>query len=263
MTDDDFRCSVSSRDADEPLAGTAPTDTAFLLVEHPGAWGRQAIAESRLPAAVRTFLDGLAGTRVQLIRRNGGVGGPGVRVFHATANAGGFAVRTTLLDAVDDLLALDLEHDLVDHEDGLWLVCTNGRRDRCCAEIGRPITAALATRWPEETWETTHLGGHRFSGTLLALPSGHTLGRLTHDNAIGACGEVEAGGVPIALSRGRAGRSGIEQVRELHVLAGGSADVEVNEVPGPERRQSCGDLRLKGTSRYEIVDSEISNSLLH
>lgn len=252
MTDDDFRCSVGSRDDGEPLAGTAPTDTEFLFVEYPGAWGRQAVAESRLPETVRTFLDGLSGIRVQLIRRNGGANGSGVRVFHAAANADGFGVRTTVLADVADLLTLDLERDLTDHEGGLWLVCTNGRRDRCCAEIGRLITAALAARWPEETWETTHLGGHRFSGTLLALPSGHTLGRLSVDDAVEACAEVEAGGVPVELSRGRAGRSGVEQVRELHVLRGGHPDDEIVEVPGPARRQSCGDLRLKGTTRFEV-----------
>lgn len=252
MTDDDFRCSVGSRDDGEPLAGTAPTDAAFLLVEYPGAWGRQAVAESRLPEAVRAFLDDLPGIRVQLIRRNGGGRVPGVRVFHAQANEEGFAVRTIVLSDVEDLLTLDLERDLTEHESRLWLVCTNGRRDRCCAVIGRPITAALAARWPDETWETTHLGGHRFSGTLLALPSGHTLGRLTLDNAVEACEEVEAGGVSPLLSRGRAGRSGIEQVRELHVLAGGSPEDEIVEVRGPERRQSCGDLRIKGTSLFEI-----------
>lgn len=255
MTDDDFRCSVGSRDDGEPLAGTAPTDSAFLFVEYPGAWGRQAVAESRLPESVRMFLDGLSGIRVQLIRRNGGVSGPGIRLFHAVANDEGFAVRTAVLSDVNALLTLDLEHDLADHDRGLWLVCTNGRRDRCCAEIGRPITAALATRWPEETWETTHLGGHRFSGTLLALPSGHTLGRLSLDDAIEACAEVEAGGVPVELSRGRAGRSGVDQVRELHVLGGGSPDDEIVEVHGPERRQSCGDVKVKGTSRFEIRPS--------
>lgn len=252
MSDDDFRCSVGSRDDGEQLAGTAPTDSAFLFVEYPGAWGRHAIAESRLPEAVKAHLDGLSGIRVQLIRRHGGRGGPGVRVFHARVVEEGFAIRTTLLTAVDDLLTLDLDQDLTDHDGGLWLVCTNGRRDRCCAEIGRPITTALAARWPDETWETTHLGGHRFSGTLIALPSGHTLGRLTVDNVVSACAEVEAGGVPVELSRGRAGRSGLEQVRELHVLAGGDPDVEIVEVPGPQRRQSCGDLKLKATTVFEL-----------
>lgn len=252
MTDDEFRCSASSSDDQEPLAGTAPTDSAMLFVEHSGAWGRQAVAQSRLPQAVKDHLDGLRGLRVQLIRRHGGETGPGVRVFHAAAHEEGFAVTTALLTRVDDIVAVDLAKDLEPHEQGLWLVCTNGRRDRCCAEIGRPITAALAARWPEETWETTHLGGHRFSGTLLALPSGHTLGRLSPDNCVEACQQIERGEVPTALSRGRAGRSGVAQVRELHVAAGGHRDVEIVEVTGPDRRQSCGDLMMKGTTRFEV-----------
>jgi len=252
MTDEEFRCSDSSRDDAEPLAGTAPTDTAILFLEHAGAWGRQALSQSRLPQAVKDHLARLVGTRVQLIRRHGGEAGPGVRIFHAVAGEDGFAVTTTVLARVDDIVALDLEHDLTSHEQQLWFVCTNGRRDRCCTEIGRPVTAALAARWPEGTWETTHLGGHRFSGTLLALPSGHTLGRLSTDNAVEACHQVERGGVPLELSRGRAGRSGVAQVRELHLRAGGRADAEIVEVPGPERRQSCGDLQVKGTTRFEV-----------
>ncbi len=252
MTDVEFRCSATSRDDEEPLAGTAPTDSAMLFVEHAGAWGRQAVAQSRLPHAVKEHLEGLTGLRVQLIRRYGGETGPGVRVFHAAAREGGFAVTTAVLASVDDVVALDLARDLAPHDRGLWFVCTNGRRDRCCAEIGRPITAALAGRWPEETWETTHLGGHRFSGTLLALPSGHTLGRLSPENCIEACLEIERGGVPAELSRGRAGRSGVEQVRELHVAAGGHPDAAIIEVTGPERRQSCGDLTMKGTRRFEV-----------
>lgn len=256
MTDEELRCSASSRDDAEPLAGTAPTDTAFLFLEHVGAWGRQAVAHSRLPQTVKDRLDQLSGVRVQLIRRHGGQTGPGVRIFHAVAAEDGFVVTTALLGATEELETLDLERDLTPHDKGLWFVCTNGRRDRCCAELGRPITAALAARWPEETWETTHLGGHRFSGTLLALPSGHTLGRLNAENCVEACHEVERGGVPVELSRGRAGRSGVEQVRELHICAGGHPDVEIVELPGPERRQSCGDLRAKGTTRFEVRNSE-------
>lgn len=250
---DDFRCSLASRLDDEQLAGTAPTEHTFLLVEHPGPWGRRAVEESRLPDAVRRHLAELPDTRVQLVRRHGGVAGPGIRVFRAVADptTPGFAVATAVLDSPEDLL--DLDHaDLVPHHGALWLVCTNGRRDRCCAEVGRPVAAALAARWPEETWETTHLGGHRFAGTLLALPSGHTLGRLDAERAVAACAGLEDGQVPVALSRGRAGLAPAEQVRELHLLAGGSPDVELVAVPGPPRRQSCGDVAEKATTRWEV-----------
>ena len=193
-----FRCSEGSRGDAEPLAGTAPTEVDFLFLEHVGSWGRQALVESRLPVAVRDHLTGLAGTRVQLIRRHGGQAGPGVRVFRAVAHDAGFTLTTALLDRVDDVVGLDLEHDLVPYEGRLWLVCTNGRRDRCCTEIGRPVAAALARHWPEETWETTHLGGHRFAGTLLALPSGHTLGPVSaRDRGRGVSPRSRQGGVPV------------------------------------------------------------------
>jgi hypothetical protein len=247
----DFRCSVASRDDEEPMAGTAPTDTELLLVEHAGSWGRKAVAESRLPEAVRDHLAGLAGVRVQLVRRHGGGAGTGTRVFHARATAAGFEVRTAVLAGPEDLLDLDVERDLASYDGPLWLVCTNGRRDRCCAEIGRPVTAALAEKWPEATWETTHLGGHRFSGTLLALPSGHTLGRLDAISALEACAALERGEVPVEHSRGRAGLPAPEQVRELHVLAGGDPDVELVEVPVAPRRASCGDLVEKPGTRWE------------
>ena len=159
----------------------------------------------------------------------------------------------------------------------LWLVCTNGRRDRCCAEAGRPIAAALSARWPEETWETTHLGGHRFAGTLLALPSGLALGRLDAGSAVAACKELEAGRLPLGHARGRAGRPPAVQVAELHlraeldlddaapadalsvdgdtvVLGIGGADyaVEVGRIRTDPRRQSCADLKTKPGWEYRV-----------
>lgn len=252
---DDFRCAMASAADDEPLAGTAVTATELLLVEAPGPWGRDAVTENRLPAAVRAHLAGLTGTKVLLVRRYGGGAGPGTRVLHARRDGvrlrAGFVVTSTVLDRPEGLLDLDLA-GLAPYDGPLWLVCTNGRRDLCCADVGRAVAGELAGAWPEGTWETTHLGGHRFAGTLLALPSGLSLGRLTPEGAVEACRAVERGDVPLELCRGRAGASPEEQVRELHVLAGGSPDVDVVAVPGPVRRQSCGDLRTKPTTRFEI-----------
>lgn len=247
----DFRCSAASAEDDEQLAGTAPTETELLLVEAPGPWGHDAIVENRLPAPVREHLAALDGTKVLLLRRPRGRRGPGTRVFRARREGAGFAVTTTVLPDPLDLVDLDLA-TLVPYDGPLWLVCTNGRRDRCCAEIGRPIAEALGLRWPEGTWETTHLGGHRFSGTLLALPSGFTLGRLDASSAGDLCEALERGDVPIEHCRGRAGLPAPAQVKELHVLAGGSPDVEVVAHPGPLRRQSCGSPKEKPTTRYEI-----------
>ncbi|GAB3017394.1 hypothetical protein GCM10011376_02350 [Nocardioides flavus (ex Wang et al. 2016)] len=248
-----FRCSLASLTDDEPIAGTAPTDPELLLVECPGPWGRDAVADNRLPDVVRAHLASLD-LKVLLLRRCDGSAGPGTRVFRATATPDGYVVRGTVLDRPEDLLDLDLTDPgaLSAYDGPLWLVCTNGKRDRCCAEIGRPVARLIAEEWPDATWETTHLGGHRFSGTLLALPSGLTLGRLGTTNALAACAAVARGEVPVEVTRGRAGRPGVEQVRELYVLTGGDMDDEVVAVPGPARRQSCGDDKVKATTRYEV-----------
>lgn len=281
-----FRCSVASADTGEPLAGSAPADPVWLFVEDSGPWGRKALAESRLPDDVRRRLLDLAGVRVQLLRRYGGGERPGTTVIAATAGPEGFGIEAARLENPRDLLDLDLgglAHGrgagLPAHDAPLWLVCTNGRRDVCCAEQGRTVAAALAQRWPEETWETTHLGGHRFAATLLALPSGHTLGRLGAESATDACAAIERGEVPLDHSRGRAGTRPEAQVAELHLrrrlgvaqesavqvtavdegvvtLRGrdGVWRVEVRTVPGPAVRQSCASEELKRSPRVEVVD---------
>jgi hypothetical protein len=271
-----FRCAAASlRDA-EPMAGSAPTDVEWLFVEYAGPWGRKAVAESKLPDAVREHLDGLDGVRVQLIRRHGGESGPGVRVFAATLGAAP-VVRTSVLHDVADLLGPIAWQA---YDGPLWFVCTNGRRDVCCAEVGRPVTSALAARWPEGTWETTHLGGHRFSGTLLALPSGIALGRLDAESAVVAVTGLDAGRLPVEHARGRAGVPGAAQVAELHLRtelgltgladvalvsadagdpgvvvldAGGERyDVRVEESVGEPRRQSCADLKTKPAPVFRV-----------
>lgn len=283
-----FRCSLASKADDEPLAGTAPPEQAYLFVEYAGAWGAQAVAETRWPTEVRERLASLDGVRVQLIRRYGGISGPGIRVFHARTTPMGTEVRTGVLDRVEQLLDLDLDPDtdtdtdtvvLEPYEHPLWLVCTNGRRDLCCAELGRPVAAALSARWPEETWETTHLGGHRFAVTMLALPSSITLGRLDTESAVLALEEVLAGRHPLGFSRGLAGLSPRAQVAQLHVLEATGLDrlgevrvlaerdgtvrlqageetweVRVESRPGPDRAQSCGvDPVAKPTTVHEVV----------
>lgn len=247
----DFRCTFASVEDEEPIIGTAPTDPELLLVESPGPWGREAVTDNRLPEPVREHLGSLD-LKVFLLRRYDGSAGPGTRVFHARATEEGYDLRGMVLDRPEDLLGLDLAA-LPAYDAPLWLVCTNGKRDRCCAEAGRPVAGLLSQEWPEGTWETTHLGGHRFSGTLLALPSGLTLGRLDTGNTLAACEAIARGEVPLEVCRGRAGRPGLEQARELHLLAGGDPADEIVAVPGPARRQSCGDDKVKGTTRFEVA----------
>lgn len=257
-----FRCSAASALEGEPLAGTAPTDRAFLFVEYAGAWGRNA------PDLLREHVQIPDGLRPQLIRRYRSTTDGGLRVFIAWRPDGGsttdeFRVETTTLADLTQLDRLDLvaptegrSPGLDEHTEPLWLVCTNGRRDVCCAELGRPVTAALSEQWPGETWETSHLGGHRFAATLLALPSGITLGRVDPVTVKEATQQVADGDHPTTYSRGRAGLTPAEQAIDIHATRTGidPSRLRAVEQPTPPRRLSCADELGKPSTQVEVVE---------
>jgi hypothetical protein len=188
------RCSAASRHRGDPQAGTAPVASRWLLIEHPGPWAKKPMDTPPLTgpagAAVERTCASFGG-RVLLVRR------PGRRAqddepkaWYAVDTVRGTRLRGFWRTA-DDLLAA--AHALGTPLSGsdedappMVLVCTHATRDACCAVRGRPIVAALARALPDEVWECTHLGGHRFSGTLLSLPDGTCLGRLDPDTAVGA-----------------------------------------------------------------------------
>ena len=196
---DPARCSVLSRAADEQLAGSAPRARAWLVLEQPGPYGFAALTESHLPEAVRASLGTLpkdSGTTVLLARRVGRhADDPAAleqrRFWFAHVSPGGVRMRTGVLDD-SELVRSDLAEVLAAAANGelppwgsksdepLLLVCTNSKRDVCCALEGRPVAESLAAdpTYSSRVLEVSHLGGHRFAPTALLLPTGHAFGRL-------------------------------------------------------------------------------------
>src|SRR6476620_9315051 len=69
-----LRCSFAAEERGDALFATASPAAGFLLVEQPGAWGRQALTESQLDTAVAAQLGAraiAASLRVVLSRRHG------------------------------------------------------------------------------------------------------------------------------------------------------------------------------------------------
>jgi hypothetical protein len=93
-----------------------------------------------------------------------------------------------------------------DATDPVLLVCTNGRRDACCARFGRPAVLDLLERGRHEVWETSHTGGHRFAPAVVALPTGYQFGG------------PDATTLTTAACRGRSGLPASAQAAELAVL---------------------------------------------
>ncbi len=221
-----FRCAVASEDRSESMTGTASSVRSFLLVEHPGPWGIDALRDARMPDGIGPELrarTAATGTKVLLIRRPAGVSrhSEGPRVFVGWTHHADPWLETTVLDDLAGVHDLDLEAlaegrslGLTPHTDPVLAVCTHGRHDTCCAERGRPVAAGLAELFPEETWEASHVGGDRFAANLLVLPHGLYYGRLQPDTARGVARLLAAGEVDLDHLRGRAGLSSPLQAAE-------------------------------------------------
>ena len=212
----EFRCAGASLLRDEPPGGTASTVRAFLMLEHPGPWGVDALRDARLPDGLGARLRAAAagtGVRVLLVRRPGArPSGDARRVFAAYADPHRPWLESGRLGDLRETLDLDWAGlragrttGLPAHEGSLLCVCTHGRHDACCAERGRPVAQALARAHPGETWEVSHIGGDRFAGNLLVLPHGLYYGRLDPQTALAVAGSHLSGHLDLDHLRGRSG----------------------------------------------------------
>ncbi len=221
-----FRCAIASDQRDEPMTGTASTVRAFLLVEHPGAWGVDALRDARLPDGLGDALKRAAAAakvRPLLVRRpDRRTDQDGMQVFAAFAHPSRSWIETTVLTDAHQLLDLDLAAlgagrslGLTPYDEPLFCVCTHGRHDACCAERGRPVAAALAEAYPQQTWEVSHIGGDRFAGNMLVLPEGLYYGRLDAESSVAVAGGHVAGRLDLDRLRGRSSYAMPVQFAEL------------------------------------------------
>lgn len=197
------------------MAGTASTVRAFLLIETPGAWGVDAVRDNRLPERVKSELARRAnrhGVRLLMIRRHGRSVPGDLTAFAAYADPADPWLETAALPDPAGLLDLDLaavgagrSPGLTPHVSPLFLVCTHGRHDVCCAERGRPVASTLHQTAPDDTWEVSHIGGDRFAGNLLVLPDGLYYGRLDPAAAVGLAERQRHGHLDLDHLRGRCG----------------------------------------------------------
>lgn len=226
-------CSALSQTLGEPLAGTAAAATTWLCIEQPGPWGRDAVLESHLDKTIGAELTARAkgsGVRLALIRRPGRSESssrelPRRQVYLAHTMPGRTWLERIVVNNPKELLQFDFAALGAGVAPGvgeamsepMFLVCTNGRRDECCARVGRPIAATLAARYGERVWECTHTGGHRFAPTGVVLPVGYLYGRLTVDAADRILRAVARGEAVVDGCRGRSTWTPAGQVAELAV----------------------------------------------
>ncbi|WP_416954627.1 sucrase ferredoxin [Nocardioides sp. T5] len=288
-----FRCAAASRARGDELAGTASTVRSFLLLEHPGPWGVDALRDARLPDGLGAHLQEQARrhrVRVLLVRSPGRRAGAGpTRVVAARAAGPASWAEGADLDRIEDVRDVDLAAlgagrsvGLEPQGDPVLAVCTHGRHDACCAELGRPVALALADG-PQAAavWETSHVGGDRFAGNLLVLPRGLYYGGLDPDSAHEVAAATARGEVLLDHLRGRSDlpmpaqaadidvrrRTGLTGLDEVLVVSSRSAgdvttvtleaageplEVRVRRVLGPGQVLTCRAGRENPVTSYEV-----------
>jgi hypothetical protein len=161
--------------------------------------------------------------RIVLIRRP--TAGPiGTRsVFVAHSDPARPQLRRADLDDERDLLDIptgavargDLSRVGRPHDEPLYLVCTNGKRDVCCAINGRPLVRELTSVEPERTWECSHIGGDRFAANLVVLPDGLYFGRVAPADVAPLTEGLREGRVLLSRYRGRSWYDRASQFAEI------------------------------------------------
>lgn len=191
------------------MAGTASRARIWIAVEHPGPWPAHAVADILGDIAVPE------GMRIVLIRQSRSTEG---RVFISDPESG--RLHAANVNHAGEIAQWDLIAISNGHLPGRRttahpiLVCTNGRRDQCCAIAGRELLRECAQA---SVWESTHLGGHRFSPVVLRLSDGFMFGRVTpHDLS-----HILAGRTPVHCARGRTAYPPAVQAAEIAVLNAG------------------------------------------
>ena len=205
-------CSQAARDSGDDPAGSAAQFSSFLLLDHGGTWSATAAedATALLPTSAASAVAGTEGLRVFAIRnvhpRRVTDAPPG---YQGLNGPDGF-IRP--LRATTEVAVLDRRGAL----DGPMLaVCTNGRRDRCCAIVGRGVAVGLHARFGDRVVEISHLGGHRYAATMLVLPWGYAYGFLDVPGAIDVAEAAKDGLVHPRGLRGRADLTPAAQAAEV------------------------------------------------
>ncbi len=215
-----MRCSALAEELGEPMIGTVEQRVRWLLVEDRSAWGQDATADvvgADVVAALKRDR-----VRVLLVRRREADPAADAvrRVVLVDTNARQMSMRT--IGSLDELEPAQLASvSITDFgaplTEPIFLVCSNGKRDACCAVRGRALLGALSEEHGDWTWECTHLGGHRFAANLVCLPDGIVYGRVTAADGPRLADAYREGRLAPAAMRGRSAWAAPAQVAEQHL----------------------------------------------
>jgi hypothetical protein len=222
-------CADASGAADEGLVATASRVDRWVLVEYRGLWDRDVLGGSLLSeplkAHLRDQLGKLGHSRLLFIKRPERRSYKRRMLYVGSCRPGDERFYTLEFDRHDDLLGYDFAAALLDGgtpgvpvDHPLFVVCTHGKRDRCCAKYGRPLYDQLKGKVdPEWVWQATHVGGDRFAGNVVVLPEGLYFGRVGEEDLAPILDDYFDGRINLERYRGRSAYAFAVQAAEQAV----------------------------------------------
>jgi hypothetical protein len=267
-------CSVNSSQTSEPLMASAPRTDFWVLLEYPYPVSEKALKKNLLADEVNSYLAALQAalpaSRVLLTHKQTSKAGLPLSLFLADGREAHAALYEILLNNSMDLLGLDIPaiftggaqaHTAI-ARDTLFLVCTNGKRDACCAKWGLPLYNSLIKHYGDLVWQTSHVGGHRFAPNLICLPHGIYNGRIPLEKASLIADRYMDGRLTLEYYRGLATYPAPVQAAEHHLrLMTGDDRIEAYHLetfsPRGEDRWEISFSGAQDQTRYQIYIESI------
>jgi hypothetical protein len=257
-----FYCCDHSREAGEPLFGTAPLSPVWVALEYNGAWGAKTPDDSDLSPAVKAriaaWTTAIPNLKFVFIRRRpDGEASGKTRLYVARVLEMSPELYQLDLDSPEDVLTLDMAGlalgapEFAEYltDTTLWLVCINGRRDISCARYGVPVLEALRAEAGSNVWGSTHIGGHRFAATLTVLPEGSMYGFVEPQDVAELVTRQREGRLLTDKLRGRTCYPEAAQAAE-HFLRAAHA---IDELPGVRLLGIESDGEARWQVRFELL----------
>jgi hypothetical protein len=295
-----FYCSELSRQYAEKTYGTASTGDVWLLVEYPYWWGSKAFHESSLSPAVKAHLNraisSIPRSRLLFIKQDR-IRGRELSVFLVRCRETNPSITKLTIKDYEQLPEIDFASLIASpqsetaFQSPLYLICTHGRRDKCCAKFGYPLYKAMKKYAGDAVWQSSHVGGDRFAANLICFPHGLFYAHVTEEAGRRVVEEYSRRRLVLDKYRGRAcyshpaqaadffirseaGMNGLDELRYLGYervgdLAwrirfaagdeGGIHEARISRVPSEfQSYTTCHSTEEKSMDQYRLDDYRVT-----
>jgi hypothetical protein len=185
-------CAHISQEQQDSYIGLATYAKVWVMLEYTSPWEWIAIYNNQLPEPAKTWLITLANSyatsqAITLFIRQHTRPLQTINCFVGITRPDREALYRFRFDNYEEVMKLDLDaleagspaYDSYLTTEPLYLICTNGKHDMCCAKFGMPIHKEAARLAGEQVWHCSHCGGDQFAANLLCFPHGIYYSRVT------------------------------------------------------------------------------------